>query len=146
MFPPAGKGFIGPIVIQKGAPVTNRLTVLDRRANRLLDDFRLSGNGRVDLDIGPLSFDCKLSGRRTDDDITGRQPIATALAVPLGQQPLLFDQQGQAALQHARRQLEGQPLADGPDLHAGWMSRHDRENGLKLLFGDLLWHARYYMS
>jgi hypothetical protein len=78
--------------------------------------------------------------------ITLRQAIVTPLAPPVGNQPLLFHQQGEATHAHARRQLVRQSLPHGTDLHAFWRRRHGGENGVKLLFGDPFWPVADYMS
>ncbi len=109
-------GLVGPVVIQKGTLVADWLPVLNWRANRLLDRHRLGRNRRIDLDTGRMPFDVELTGPCFDGNGVGRQAIAATFASPLCRQSFLIDQQGQAPLQHPRRQLIRQPLADGPDL------------------------------
>ena len=75
-----------------------------------------------------------------------RRTIATALATTLGDQSFLLDQQGQTALQHPRRKIEFQPITNSPDLHSVRVIRHDCNDGLKLLFGNLFGHTSDYMS
>ena len=94
-----------------------------------------------------MTFDFELTRPSLDNDGFGGQTIAPTLASPLGHQPSLFDQQGQAPLQHPRRQLRRQPVANGPDLHsARMMVRYDREDGVEFFFWNPLWHVAHYMS
>ena len=137
-------GDVGLVVVEEGALVAYRLAFLDRRANRLLDRLRLRRDRHIDLTT--RFGDWATRDRTTFDGWGDGQAIATALALPFGDQPLLFHQQGEAALQRPCWQLVGQSLADGADSHAFPVGRHDGENGVKLLFGDSLRHAADYMS
>jgi hypothetical protein len=76
----------------------------------------------------------------------GGRPIAAALAAPLCNQSLLFDQQGQAALQHSGRDLECPFVPDGFGRNAVRMGHHYPDYGVKFLVWNLFWHATVYLS
>lgn len=106
--------------------VADRLTVLDRRPDCVPDGLSLRGDGRVDFDVGRIRGDRESSRFRVNHDVARRQTVATTLAPPFGDQPLLLDQQGEVALQHPWGQLVRQTLANGADLHTLRVCRHDR--------------------
>lgn len=119
--------------------------MLNWRADRILDGLRLGRDRHIDLssrrDRRTIRDEITLAGYRDGD------AIATALAPPFGDQPPLFHQQGEASLQHPRRQRVGQSLANGPDLHSvRMMARHNPEDSVELFFWNPLWHVADYMS